>query len=172
MFKYHGSSSFYDLPPTHWASGTSNEVSDPVARNYPPNAKGLVCSGLATRTKLLGSLSGMRYACVPCIHGTEMRARKKGAISYNLMIFRFLQGGSTETGLSGPLLCQNKRLVIGVKPAAFAALKENSESEDARIHVPSLSKTLLDTDIVLKFPEGKEEEQAFLVHIIARSVPT
>lgn len=57
---------------------------------------------------------------------------------------------------------------MGLKGAAFAALKEISESEEKGVEMQSLSKSLLDCDAALKFPPGREFEQSLLIHILAR----
>ena len=69
---------------------------------------------------------------------------------------------------SNQQLCGNKRLAIGLSDEAFAALKTVSESEDPSIDVPSLSKNLLDSQIVLGDLKERFLEQSILVHILAR----
>lgn len=81
-----------------------------------------------------------------------------------LVLFRS-QGG--EKAPTNPQLCGNKRLVLGIADEAFAALKTISESESNDIHAASLSKNLLDSDIVLKMKDYPLE-QTFLFHILAR----
>lgn len=65
-------------------------------------------------------------------------------------------------------LCNYKRIVLGLKGPAFKALREISESEEKKVDRQSLSLTLLDCDIILKFPAGREFEQALLIHILSR----
>ena len=81
-----------------------------------------------------------------------------------LVLFRS-QGG--EKAPTAPQLCGNKRLVLGISDEAFAALKTISESESNNIHAASLSKNLLDSDVILKM-KGYPLEQTFLFHILAR----
>lgn len=75
---------------------------------------------------------------------------------------------SGDSPPSNPTLCSYKRLVIGLKAPAFAALKAVSESEEKGVDIGCLSKSLLDCDAVLKFPPGREFEQSLLIHILAR----
>lgn len=69
---------------------------------------------------------------------------------------------------SNQTLCSYKRLVTGLKGPAFTAFKEISESEEKGVDMQSLSLRLLDCDVVLKFPDGREFEQSLLIHILAR----
>lgn len=57
---------------------------------------------------------------------------------------------------------------MGLRGPAFAAMKEISESEEKGVDIQSLSKSLLDCEAVLKFPQGREFEQSILIHILAR----
>lgn len=80
-------------------------------------------------------------------------------------LLRF-QGG--EDPPSNPQLCGNKRLALGFSDEGFAALKAVSESEDPSIDVASLSKNLLDHQIITGDLKKHPLEQSFLVHILAR----
>ncbi|CAN0511983.1 unnamed protein product, partial [Laminaria digitata] len=84
-------------------------------------------------------------------------------VTATMLAAAFEKGG--EKAPTNPQLCGNKRLVLGIADEAFAALKAISESESNDIHAASLSKNLLDSDIVLKMKDYPLE-QTFLFHIL------
>lgn len=58
--------------------------------------------------------------------------------------------------------------ILGFSDAGFAALKDVSGSEDASIEVASLSKNLLDNQIITRDLKKHPMEQSFLIHTLAR----